>query len=86
MKLSPNEIATYTLMGAVSALFAWLISQPDGAEWIDENTTVGVVIGSSVILAGLAVILPRRQWRKVALAFGVVGAPMVARKIQIGVV
>lgn len=84
-----KQLVSYLIIGAASSAFAFFLSQNDGKKWVDENTALAVIIGSSIIVVGLAPALPPHQWRKVALAFGVAGAPMVARKIlqsQIGVV
>ena len=76
-----KETIAYLIMGAASAYAALYIATPEGKKWVDENTTIAVILGSSLILAGLGLVLDSGNWLKVALAFGVVGAPMVARKI-----
>ncbi len=76
-----KESMAYIIMGAASAYAALYLATPDGKKWVDENTTIAVIFGSTLILSGLGLILDFSQWVKVALAFGVVGAPMVARKI-----
>lgn len=76
-----KETLAYLAMALISAYYAMYLATPQGKAWIDANTTMGVIIGSSLILSGLGLILDSGQWLKVALAFGAVGAPMVARKV-----
>jgi hypothetical protein len=47
------------ILGAAYA--AWL-STEDGKAWIDENTTLGVVLGVSGVLAMLRLALPATAW------------------------
>jgi hypothetical protein len=61
-----------------TAYAAWL-STEDGKEWIDENTTLGVVLGVSGILATLRLTLTSAAWGRVVGAFVAAGAPLVVR-------
>jgi len=79
-----REAIGYIFIFAPASLLAWYTSKRDGKVWADENTTLSVMIGSAIILVGLRLILRPRQFGKVVLAFGVAGAPMVGRKLLLG--
>src|SRR5262245_19164065 len=61
-----------------TAYAAWLATE-DGKAWIDENTTLGVVVGGSGVLATLRLTLPGIAWRHVVGAFLAAGVPLVVR-------
>jgi hypothetical protein len=64
------------ILGAAYA--AWL-STEDGQEWIDENTTLGVMLGVGGVLAMLRLALPATACGRVVRAFVAAGAPLVVR-------
>jgi hypothetical protein len=75
LRKSPSLIPA-ALLG--SAYAAWLATE-DGKAWIDENTTLGVVLGVAGVLATLRLTLPSIAWRHVVGAFAAAGAPLVVR-------
>ena len=74
--MSNPSLLPAALLG--TAYTAWLATE-EGQAWIDENTTVGVVLGVAGVLAILRFALPRNIWRHVVGAFVAAGAPLVAR-------
>lgn len=71
-----NLIAAF--FGTVYAVF---LSSDDGKEWIDANTTVGVVLGVAGMIVALRFTQSRDEWRKTTGAFAAAGAPLVVRGI-----
>lgn len=73
------SIAGLVLSGTLYAVILEAVQQ----RWqlVARRTWITVVIGNALILAWLLVLLPFRQWLKVAAAFAAAGSPVVARSI-----
>ncbi len=69
------------LAAGLGSAYAAYLSSDEGKKWIDENTTVGVIIGVGLVLAVLRFGLDGESWRTVRGAFVAAGAPMIVRKI-----
>ncbi|KPV53918.1 hypothetical protein SE17_06840 [Kouleothrix aurantiaca] len=48
--------------------------------WIDDNTTLGVVLGVGTVIGLARVGMDERSWHTVRNAFVAAGVPMVVRK------
>ena len=51
------------------------------AEFASEYTWASVVLGTGLVLIILRLILPKKHWEKVVLAFVVAGSPMIAQSL-----
>lgn len=77
--LFTNMTKTYTIAALFGTVYAIVLSSDEGKEWIDEYTTVGVVLGVAGVLLALRAGQPRDEWRMTAGAFAAAGAPLVVR-------
>lgn len=69
---------TLAFFGTIAAI---LLSSDEGKEFIDEYTTVGVVIGVGAVLLALRLTQSRDEWRTTVSAFAAAGAPLVVRGV-----
>jgi hypothetical protein len=74
--MNNRSLIPAALLGTAYAV--WL-STEDGKARIDENTTVGVVLGVAGMLGALRLTLPSIAWRHAVGAFVAAGAPLVVR-------
>ncbi len=74
-------LSTLAALALGSAYAAWL-STDEGKAWIDENTTVGVVLGVGGVLGLLRFVLSGDEWWRVVGMFVAAGAPLVARGVM----
>lgn len=72
---------TYLLAAIASTLYAAWLSTERGKAWVDENTTLAVVLGVGGVLAALRGVLDRGAWARVVGMFVVAGAPLVVRGV-----
>jgi hypothetical protein len=77
-----KRFALYLLALTFGSIYAVLLSSDEGKAWIDENTTVGVVLGVGGVLMALRLGLDGRSWKTVAATFGAAGAPLVVRGVM----
>ena len=75
-----KDLKLYALASLFGALYA-LLGTERGKEWIDEYTTVGVVLGVSGVLVALRTTQSREEWQHTAGAFVAAGLPMVVRGV-----
>lgn len=74
-----HNLKLYTIAGLFGTLYALLLGTERGKAWIDEYTTVGVVLGVSGVLVALRTSQSREEWQRTAGAFVAAGLPMVVR-------
>lgn len=77
-----KRVVVTIIAAAFGAAYASLLEREGGKEWIDENTTLGVVLGVGTVLGLLRLSLDRESWRAVRGAFMAAGAPMVVRGLR----
>lgn len=73
---------SYIIAALFGTVYALLLGTERGKEWIDEYTTVGVVLGVGGVLLALRAGQPRSEWQRTAGAFVAAGAPMVVRGLM----
>lgn len=76
-----QQLKLFTIAGLFGTLYALLLGTERGKEWIDEYTTVGVVLGVSGVLVALRTSQSREEWQRTAGAFVAAGLPMVVRGV-----
>lgn len=70
-----------TSLAAVFGLsYARFLATDEGRQWIDDNTTLGVVLGVGTVIGLARVGMDAHNWRTLRNAFVTAGAPMVVRK------
>lgn len=72
---------TYPLAALASTLYAVFLSTERGKAWVDENTTLAVVLGVGGVLGLLRAVLDKGAWLRVAGMFCAAGAPLVVRGV-----
>jgi hypothetical protein len=70
----------YTLAGLFGTLYALVLGTERSKEWIDEYTTVCVVLGVSGVLVAIRLARSREEWRRTAGAFVEAGAFLLKPK------
>jgi hypothetical protein len=77
-----KRVLLYALALMFGSIYAVALSSDDGKEWIDDNTTLGVVLGVGGVLVALRFGLERRDWNTVVTTFVAAGGPLVARGVM----
>jgi hypothetical protein len=72
-----KDFKLFTVAGLFGTLYALLLDTERGKEWIDEYTTVGVVLGVLGVLVALRTAQLDEEWQRTAGAFAAAGLPMV---------
>ncbi len=78
---SMRSLESYTIIGLISSLYAIGLNTTMGKKFTDQYTWATVCIGTSIVLSGLRLIIPKEYWYKLATAFVVAGAPMIFRSL-----
>ena len=78
---SMRSLESYTIIGLISSLYAIGLNTTMGKKFTDQYTWATVCIGTSIVLSGLRLIIPKEYWYKLATSFVVAGAPMIFRSL-----
>jgi hypothetical protein len=76
-----KDMKLYTLAGLFGTLYGLVLGTERGKEWIDQYTTVCVVLGVSGVLVALRLAQSREEWQHTAGAFAAAGLPRVVRGV-----